>query len=188
MKSYEQLPEGYREILHIDLQKDKKLMLTVNLLSIPVCLVMVVLYFVLLISGKIPAAFEIPQVIAMLVSIFVYVILHEAVHAVFMRRYCTAKVKFGFTGMYAYAGSNGYYCRKHYITIALAPVVIWGIVLAVLNIVLPPVCFLPVYMTQMMNLSGAAGDLYVSWRFRKLPRDILVRDSGVAMTVYSRED
>lgn len=188
MRSYEQLPAGYREILHIDLQKDKRLMMIVNLLSIPVFVVMIAVYGILVAVEKIPLEITAFQWGAVLVCMVVYVIAHEGIHAVFMRRYCTAKVKFGFTGMYAYAGSDGYYCRKHYIIIALAPVVLWGIVLTVLNIALPQACFFPVYMTQMMNLSGAAGDLYVSWRFHKLPEDILIRDSGVAMTVYSQED
>ena len=40
MKSYETLPEGYKKILHIDLQKDKKLMLIVNGLALVVSLFM----------------------------------------------------------------------------------------------------------------------------------------------------
>ena len=39
----------------------------------------------------------------------------------------------------------------------------------------------------MLNISGAAGDLYVSWKFTKLPADILINDVGVSMTVYSKE-
>ena len=36
------------------------------------------------------------------------------------------------------------------------------------------------------NIAGAAGDFYVVWRFAAMPPDILVRDAGVGMTVYSR--
>ncbi len=191
MKSYEQLPEGYKEILHIDLQKDKKLMLIVNLLGlIPAVLMGVflgpIIVYLMVIRQLSPEAM-LYGLLGALAGMAVYVVLHEWVHAVFMRRFCTARVKFGFTGMYAYAGSAGYYCRRHYLIIALAPVVIWGTVLAVLNVVLPMVCFLPVYLIQLVNLSGAGGDLYVFLRFRKLPEDILIQDSGVAMTVFSRE-
>ncbi len=191
MKSYEVLPEGYGEILKIDLQKDKKLMLIVNLLGcIPMVIMMALLVpimrWILVVKQ---AEINGPATcFGLLGGMLVYVVLHELTHAVFMRRYCRAKVKFGFTGMYAYAGSAGYYCRKHYIIIALAPVVIWGLVLLVMNIVLPVEWFITVYLIQLMNVSGACGDLYVTWRFSKLPKDILVQDSGIAMTVYSREN
>jgi len=68
----------------------------------------------------------------------------------------------------------------------LAPVVFWGIVLAVINVLVPLEWFWVVYFIQIINLSGAAGDLYVTVKFSRLPSDILVQDYGVGMTVYSR--
>lgn len=50
-----------------------------------------------------------------------------------MKAFGTKKVKFGYTGVYAFAGSNDYYTKGAYLIIALAPVVVWGVVLAVLN-------------------------------------------------------
>ena len=191
MKSYTILPEGYREILHIDLQKDQKLALIVNLLGAVIMVGMVV-----------AAAFFVPlttfldydNVTNMLIKLLafcggslLYIVLHEAVHGIAMSRFCEAKVNFGFTGMYAFAGSEGYYCRKHYLIIALAPIVVWGVVLGILNVLVPASWFYVVYLIQASNIGGAAGDLYVSWRMSRLPKDILVRDTGVAMTVYSRE-
>ena len=88
----------------------------------------------------------------------------------------------------AFVGSNAYYCRKHYIIIALAPIVVWGVVLGIVNVLVPEDWFYVVYMIQMTNISGAAGDLYVSWKMNRLPEDILIQDSGVAMTVYSAEN
>lgn len=191
MNSFEVLPEGYKEILHIDLQKDKKLMLIVNGIAV---LIMVLMFAVAAFAVPFTTLFDFEQPSEMMykmgvlcVGSIAYIILHEAVHGIFMRRYCTAKVKFGFTGMYAYAGSEGYYCRKHYITIALAPIVIWGIILLVANLLVPVSWFYVVYFIQVSNISGAAGDLYVSRKMSKLPPDILVRDTGVAMTVFSRE-
>jgi hypothetical protein len=190
MKSYMELPEGYQEILHIDLQKDKKLMLIVNVLAAIIGVIMVVPA-----AGFIPLTtlFDysdvmstLPKVFVMCLGFVVYMVLHELVHGIFMKHYSGAKVKYGFTGVYAFAGSDAYYCRKHYVIIALAPIVVWGIVLLILNFALPISWFYVVYFIQMGNISGAAGDLYVTWRFSKLPEDILVRDTGVAMTVFSR--
>ena len=40
---------------------------------------------------------------------------------------------------------------------------------------------------QIINLSGAAGDLIVTIKFSGFPKDILIRDYGVGMTVFSKE-
>jgi hypothetical protein len=191
MKSYRELPTGYRQILDIDLQKNKKLALLVNGLALLIGVVMIAAALPLV---PVWSIFENDDLLGIVVKLavmyggmIVYIILHEAVHGIAMRRFSDAKVRFGFTGLYAYAGSDAYYCRKHYIIIALAPIVVWGVVLAILNVLVPEDWFYVVYMIQMANISGAAGDLYVSWKMNRLPADILVHDIGVAMTVYSAE-
>ena len=125
--------------------------------------------------------------VVMIVSLILYIILHEAVHGIAMKICGTKKVKYGFTGLYAFAGSEDFYDKKSYIAIALAPVVFWGIVLGVINFLVPVEWFWVVYIIQIMNLSGAAGDLFVTVKFSSMPKDILVQDSGLEMTVYSKE-
>lgn len=190
MNSCTVLPEGYKPVLHIDLQKDKRLALLVNGLAL---LIGVILFGIAVCFVPVDSFMDFANPGMMLWKLAVlcggiigYVILHEAVHGVVMRHYCEAKVKFGFTGLYAYAGSEGYYCRRHYIIIALAPIVFWGAVLLLVNFLVPPSWFYVVYWIQVMNLSGAAGDLYVSWKMHKMPPDILVQDTGVEMTVFGR--
>lgn len=123
----------------------------------------------------------------LLVLLVVYMILHELVHGIAMKMCGTKKIKYGFTGMYAFAGSDDYYRKKPYIFIALAPVVLWGVVLAVVNPFVSAEWFWVVYLIQISNISGAAGDLYVTLKFSKLPKDILVKDYGVGMRVYSQK-
>ena len=141
MNSYKELPQGYREILHIDLQKDKKLMLIVNILGL---VVMVVMFAIAVCFVPVTTFFDYGNTMQMMLKLavlwigfVVYLVAHEAVHGIVMRHYCNAKVRFGFTGMYAFAASGAYYCRKHYIVIALAPIVVWGIVLGILNFMVP---------------------------------------------------
>lgn len=189
MESVTKLPEDYREILHIDLQKDKKLMLIVNGLALVTMAAMFaaarmfVPFTTLFADGDVAGICWRLAVIGL--GYAGYILLHEAVHAVAMKHYSKSKVSFGFTGVYAFAASKAYYCRKHYIVIALAPVVIWGIILGILNFLVPISWFYVVYFIQAGNISGAAGDLYVTWRMGKLPEDILIQDDGVSMTVYS---
>lgn len=185
MKRVPELPENYREICNVNLQKDKKTALKINLAAVAIMVLMLV-----------PALFFVPirylgeslvRPLVMLGAIILYLILHEAVHAVAMELLGTKRVRFGFTGLYAYAGSDDYYGKGAYLFIALAPVVFWGIVLLVLNFLVPIEWFWVVYLVQIANVSGAAGDYYVSIRFRKMPKDILVRDTGVEMHVYSED-
>ena len=191
MRSYTDLPAGYREILHMDLQKDKKLMLLVNILA---ALLMIAMFAAAIPYVPISTVFDFGDIRGMLVKTMtmcigfvVYMFLHEAVHGIVMRHYCDAKVTFGFTGMSAFAASKAYYCRKPYLVIALAPIVVLGILLGILNFMVPNQWFYVVYFIQAGNISGAAGDLYVSWRMSRLPKDILVQDDGVSMTVFSAE-
>ena len=121
----------------------------------------------------------------LIVLMVLYMVLHELVHGAAMKICGTKKVRYGFTGAYAFAGSDDYYDKSAYIFIALAPVVLWGAVIAVVNPFVPESWFWVVYMIQIINLSGAAGDLFVTVRFSLLPKDILVKDYGVGMEVFS---
>ena len=192
MRSYTTLPEGYREIYALDMHEDKKLAVWVNLLSLAIAAVFAVpMLFV------IPwwATFDVTDGMtgywikpaAMLGLTLLYLVLHELVHGIAMRICGTKKIRYGVKGVYAFAASDDYYRKKPYIFIALAPVVLWGIVLAIVTPLVPASWFWVVYFVQLMNLSGAAGDLYVTVKFSRMPRDILIRDSGVGMVVYAKE-
>lgn len=190
MKAVSVLPEGYREIYAVDLQKDKKKMLLVNAISV---LIMVIMFIPGQAYVSVMTLFDMSQGFfswflrygVMMAGLVVYMVLHELVHGIAMKYYGAKKVKYGFTGMYAFAASDDYYPRKPYIVIALAPIVVWGIVLGVISFLVPVQWFWIVYFIQIGNVSGAAGDLYVTWKFSHMPEDILVRDYGVGMIVYS---
>ena len=192
MKAVEKLPEDYGEIYSIDLQKDKKAALAVNLIALLIAAALVVpMLFVVPIS----ALFSMEsgmldyslRFVALLLLSVLYMVLHELVHGAAMKICGTKKVKYGFTGMYAFAGSSDYYDKRSYIFIALAPVVLWGIVIALINPFVSAEWFWVVYFLQITNLSGAAGDLFVTVRFSRMPKDILVRDHGVGMTVFAKK-
>lgn len=192
MKTQKTLPENYVKLVEIDLQKNKKLALFVNGLAMLIAAVMFIAA-----AGFVPilTLFDFSGGFGMYFAKFgvilggmiVYIILHELVHGIFMKAYGGIKPSYGFTGLYAYAGSKAYFNKRNYIVIALAPIVVWGIVLAVINALVPQSWFWVVYIIQMMNISGAAGDIYVTVKFSKMPKDILINDTGVAMTVYAHE-
>ena len=191
MKTVETLPDGYSEIYSINLQKDKKLSLLVNLFAILISIVMILpMHYIIPIYSLYNMESESQnttlRLVILLILMIAYIILHELVHGIAMKICGTKKVKYGFTGMYAFAGSDDYYDKKSYIFIALAPIVFWGIVIAIINLFVPVEWFWIIYFIQIFNISGATGDLFVTIKFSRLPNDILIKDYGVGMTVYSK--
>ncbi len=186
------LPEGYIPLLQVDLQKNKKLAVLINGLAILCGLVMALAAHLVVPIGTL---FDMSDGLglyalrfgALLVGMAVYMVLHEAIHGVAMKLCGTKRVKYGFTGLYAFAGSEDHYGKGAYIFIALAPVVLWGVVLALACLLVPASWFWVVYAIQIANIAGAAGDAYVTVRFARLQKDIWVRDVGTAMTVYGKK-
>ena len=188
MKSTWTLPESYGQKYLIDLKDNKKQFWIVNGLSILIMLALAALFFQLMWYGFLELHFEgLPvQALVMLVGMLAYIPLHELVHGVFMRRYSGKKANYGFTLVYAYAGSECYFTRRHHRIISLAPVTFWGLVFLLLMFLLPVNWRWVPCVWQLFNLSGAAGDFYVFWRLGKEPATILCKDTGVRMTVFDR--
>ena len=191
MKAVSSLPDGYKEIFKVNLQKDKKIAVSINVFAMTIAIVLAVpMHFYVPVTSLFNmddglGAYTL-RFVCMMVSLVAYMILHELIHGITMKIFGTKKVKYGFTGLYAFAGSDDYYRKKSYITIALAPIVVLGAVIAIINALVPKEWFWVVYFIQLTNISGAVGDMYVTAKFSKMPKDILVQDSGVGMTVYSR--
>lgn len=186
MKALNVLPGDYTPIMSVDMQNNKKTAIIVNVIAVALMIVMIVpvCFFV-------PITLLVKNIVGLAVfavGYIVYIILHELTHAAVMKAFGAKKINFGFTGLYAYAGCNFYFDRKSYCLIALAPVILFGIIFGAINFFVPASWFWCVYMLQVGNISGAAGDFYVTWRFSRLPRDILVHDSGTAMTVFAKKD
>ena len=186
------LPEGWRKILELNLQKDKKTAGVITLGGAVAALVMGVLMHLRTPitvffnrSGGVGAYFL--RLGVLLAAYLAYVVLHELTHAAVMKAVGGGKVRFGFTGMYAFAGSEeDYFDKTAYRCIALAPLVVWGLVLLGLQLLVSGPWTWVVWLLQIGNVSGAAGDVYVTVKLAPMPGTILVRDTGVDMTVYDR--
>ena len=152
-------------------------------------LALLAVFFQLLWYGFLELHFEglSRQMLAMVLGMIAYIPLHELVHGVCIRRFSGKKANYGFTLVYAYAGSDCYFNKRDYLIIAAAPVVFWGVVFLLLALLLPaPWRWVP-YVWQLFNLSGAAGDFYVFHRLRKESDAILCQDTGVKMAVFDRQ-
>lgn len=182
------LPENYIEYDKIDLQHNKKHFWLVQLISIVIIVIMLVVgYFICPTVYNDNSYWNIIALVVLAVGYILYIILHEATHGIVMRLSVKAKLNFGFKGWAAYAGSTGYFDKKHYIVVALAPLVLWGIVFAVLNIFFHTgVWFAVIWVLQIGNVAGASGDLFCTYKMLRYPKDILVHDTGMDMTVYRK--
>lgn len=188
--NYPQLPPGYVAVKTVDLQKDKKLALLVNGLAV---LLLLLMFFAANHFQPLSAALRFYfqhwwLFFVFAAAIVAYIVLHELVHGLFIRIFSGKKARYGFVGMYAFAGSDSYFDKRSYLIIALAPVVIWGLVLLALNLLLPREWFWFIYWLQIMNISGAAGDFYITWLMTRLPADVLTGDAGVSMIIYAKKD
>jgi hypothetical protein len=183
------LPNGYREVRRVDLMRNRKEAVLINLLALVIAGGVTVVGFMICPPFR-EVQIGIYTVISMIVTmigIVGYMVLHELIHGVFMKAFSGLKPRYGFTGLYAFAGSNALFDRTQYLIIAFAPVVILGIVIAVLTAAFYETAFWDLYIIQIVNLSGAAGDFYVGYLIARAGNDILVRDSGTDMTFYSRK-
>ncbi len=187
------LPDGY--VLHetIDLKNNKKQFWIVNGLSFAICAVMILGGWFIddpvqsvkaAIDGNVWLGIVLPLAI-MIVGMIAYIILHELTHGVFLGAFTKMKPKFGFVGWAAYCGNEGYCDKPRYLVVALAPLVFWGAVFAVLTVFFHGgMWFWCIWLLQTVNVSGASGDLFVSVKILRCPKGILVQDTGMCMNVF----
>ena len=184
------LPSGSVELDEINLQKDRKTALVVNAAAL---VVMIAMGFGMNFAVPVSTLFDVergamPILIRLLVmgaAYLAYIVLHELTHAAVMRLYGAGKLCFGFSGMYAWAGSKeDFFDKACYRVIALAPLAVWGLIFGLIQSLVPLSWVWVVWFLQIGNVAGAAGDVYVVLRLMRQPADVWIRDTGFAMTVW----
>jgi hypothetical protein len=186
-----ELPQGYVLKEEVDFAKNKKQFIFVNAAA-------TVLMIVVLVLGYIWKGFSFEEdelwlffaaMFVALLGILVYIVLHEMTHGAVMQLVSGVKPKFGVKlPYYAYAYGEAYFTKGQYILVALAPVLLWGVVFGVLSAVLNGAWFWCFCFLQAGNISGAAGDLFVTVKTIFYPKTVLVYDTGVGMSFYLPEE
>ena len=180
-------PKGYRQIEVLDFMRSRKQLLIVGWSGIIVTLVMIVFG---LIAYPFSPTWEFLKSCwwAWLIAPAMYVLyipLHELVHGVLMYALSGVRPKYGLKLPYAYAGSHVYFDKKSHNLIALAPLIVWGVILFALERTLPAQWLWFFYLTQISNVSGSVGDIYCVLHLMKLPGDILIQDTGTRMRILA---
>ena len=187
--NHKTLPRGYRYAGTMDFTRNKKQIM--GMFKIAVALLVIPLALAALVqiirdrSTPPPMKFSETWYVwpATLAMLAVYVPLHELTHGAAMLALSGVRPVFGIRLPYAWCGSTVWFDRRSHVITALAPVVLWGIILLILAAVLPRQWYWPLMITQASNLSGSAGDIYCVWYLSRMKGDLLIQDTGTRMRI-----
>lgn len=180
-------PKGYRQIAVLDFVRNRRQMRIVAFSSLALTALMLAAGLILHPFGESWAFMKAngwtwPLLVALYLA---YIPLHELTHGLLMHALSGQRPKYGLSLCYAYAGSTAYFDKFSHNLIALAPLVLWGIVLAALERILPSQWFWLIYILQITNVSGSAGDLYCVLHLLRMPENILIQDTGTRMRIFA---
>ena len=185
--NYKRLPRGYRLFETIDFVRSRRQLLIVNGLSL--ALAAATIFFGALYSpmdvvwrNYLDAWWILP--ITALLQVL-YILAHELTHGVAMFALTGVKPKYGVKPPYAYCGSTAWLDKRSHDNTALLPAVVWGVVFGVLVQRVPSLWYWPIWTLQISNISGSAGDFYCVVHTFRMPKKILVQDTGVRMRVFA---
>lgn len=184
------LPNDYQEVLYWKLTDNRRRVIAMNILAVPLCVIFGVLFFSLAIRlGKMPSEGEygLSNVGLTFAGILLTLVLHELTHGGMMRLF-GARPRYGFLwkGLMLYATSPGFaYRRNNYIIIALAPFIVisilvilgmWGLQ-GTMWVALLAIC-------GIVNASGAIGDLWITMIVLRYARTAFVMDERDGIRVF----
>ena len=184
------LPDGYVQSDEINLKKDKRLMLLLNIVALFVFIVSFILLSIFVsrvrfgstsVSGNISAG-----VLLMLLGLTVMtLILHELIHGFFFWMFSRSRPVFGIRPLYAYAGApTWFFPRREFAITTLAPLVIIGVVGLFLMLLVPLWWLLMIAFLVALNTGGAIGDIFVFLRLLKSSPSSFANDTGDVVTFF----
>jgi len=183
------IPENYDIYDRIDLTRDKK---AIRLIIIWTLLVVAGMIIPMLYVHPVSEAFGlsagrlIAAMLASIIGLIIYIPLHEWVHGVFIRLFTGESASFKIElkkGMIC-ASSSWLFKKVPYVIVAAAPVLVWAVIIGILLCDIEEKYFWFLYVVQIFNVTGSAGDLYVICMAMRMPANVLISDSGAAMNFF----
>lgn len=193
----EMLPEGYREVYHIN-AKDAKVGLILNLVSlVPLAVVagiVVLIAFLTDMDMDIGGLLEFElSLIIFLVAIIVYMVAHELVHGIAYKSMTHRKLTFGLSWSCAFCGVPDIYCyRKTALVALIMPFAVFTVLLTALVVGMYFVGFIPFLLSALLlglHIGGCSGDLYMFGLliFKYRDNALLMRDTGPEQFIYVKD-
>ncbi len=188
---YKELPEGYKEAKVLD-AKDSKFGLWMNLASFPMAaIVLIPCYFK--VKGYWEQEIKYSEfmlgMFCFILIMIAYLVVHELTHGLFYKIFTRQKLKFGISLTCAYCGiPEGYVNKKTAFISTAAPFVLHSIWMILLICLLPAnIWCIVICLLFAVHFGGCSGDLVVMFLLLRLPKDVLMNDTGPKQTFYTKE-
>ena len=188
------LPEGYVLSGEINLKKNKRLAITLNIVAF---FVFVPSFFLLSslaalvrpdlmnTSGSITAGGGAVGLAVVVGLMFLFMTIHELIHGFFFWVFTRSRPVFAIRLFYAYAGAPDWYIpTRQFAFVAVGPLVVIGAVGLLLILLAPIRWIMFIIFFVAMNTGGSTGDLLVLTRLFKLSPTCLANDTGDVQTFY----
>jgi hypothetical protein len=94
------------------------------------------------------------------------------------------KSRYKFRFPFLTTGTDAYLNKLSFITVCLAPSMLWGLILGILMFFIPQNYLLSLYIVLALNFAGSAGDYLQVVLVLKTPKDSLVKDDGTKTNIY----
>jgi hypothetical protein len=201
MKATNILPENYRLSDTLDIMHETRAVMILNVAGLVLLagsgwvLVQLLVYLrpaeaaqaLSLVVNSIP---DILKVIAWLIIIMVAVVVfHEGLHGSFFWLFTRERPKFAVKTVYAYAAAPGFYLpRPQYLLTGLAPFIFLTLAGLVLLALAPMWALQPILLFMVLNIGGSVGDLMVAVWLMKKSKNLLARDQGDLIQLYTPRD
>ena len=187
---YYNLPSDYKLKKEID-ATNKKTGIIFNLFAFVIMVIVIVgFYFI----KKIKIIFNEENLgryyiatIVFLISMILYVILHELVHGIAYKTLTKQKLTFGLTLTCAFCGvPNIYTTRKTSLIALLSPFTVFTVAFGLLVGFMPnDIIGLYAIILLAIHIGGCIGDLYCTYLLLfKLPKNTIINDTGPKQTFY----
>jgi hypothetical protein len=197
MNATQELPPTYQPVETIDVSKDRRLLVLLNLAGILIMLLTgwAILAFAAGLRGQAVAKSVawltahtpgwILGIAAFILLTVLYILVHEAFHGIFFWLFTRSRPKFAFHGAYAYAAAPGWFVRRNpYLLTALAPLAFMSLIGLLIIAFAPPAWIFPTWIVIMFNAGGATGDIWVAIRLLRRPARTYICDQGDAVSFF----
>ncbi len=190
--STQTLPAGYVQSAEINLKKDKRLIILLNIVAFFIFILMFYLLsgFTALVRPDIKnfsATITIWNMLSLLGLTVLMLIIHEGIHGVFFWIFSRSMPVFALRPLYAYAGAPAWFFpKRQYAITTLGPLVGIGAA-GLLLLLLAPInwAIMTVFLVA-LNTGGAMGDLFVFIRLLKCAPTSFANDTGDIVTFFER--
>lgn len=189
-----ELPSGYSQVYYLN-AKNVKVGIIFNLLALVIMLAVIAIAVVLFIAfGKMPETIDFISMeislLATLVLMLVYLVLHELVHGAAYKIMTGEKLTFGVSWSCAYCGVPHIYTyRKTALVALVSPLIIFSVILIPITCValfVSPYIYFTLVLLLASHLGGCIGDIYVTILLLTKYKDkrMLIRDTGPEQFFY----